>query len=76
MRVAPEQLRKTAQSEDPVLSVVHLATLEVACHAGGRGFESRRSRFKNGSVRNLRRCCVLGQDPAREVVGSAPASGE
>jgi hypothetical protein len=26
--------------------VVYLATLEVACHAGGRGFESRRSRLR------------------------------
>jgi hypothetical protein len=27
-----------------VCNVVHLATAEVVCHAGGRGFESRRSR--------------------------------
>jgi hypothetical protein len=27
-----------------VPSVAHLATLELACHAGGREFESRRSR--------------------------------
>ena len=27
--------------------VVHLATLELACHAGGRGFGSRRSRFRS-----------------------------
>jgi hypothetical protein len=25
--------------------VVHIVTAEVACHAGGRGFESRRSRL-------------------------------
>jgi hypothetical protein len=30
---------------DFVPFVVHLATLEVVCHAGGCGFESRRSRF-------------------------------
>jgi hypothetical protein len=27
---------------------VHLATVELACHAGGRGFESRRSRLISG----------------------------
>jgi len=32
------------KQSDPVPSVVHLATVELACHAGGRGFESRRSR--------------------------------
>jgi hypothetical protein len=36
---------------DPVPSVVHLATLELACHAGGRGFESRRSRPRSKSGR-------------------------
>jgi hypothetical protein len=44
-----DSLRRTAEKphepSDPVPSVVFLATLEVACHAGGRGFESRRSRF-------------------------------
>jgi hypothetical protein len=32
------------QSRD-VCTVVHVVILEVACHAGGRGFESRRSRL-------------------------------
>src|SRR5213079_2715687 len=32
------------EERDAASIVVHLATLEVACHAGGRGFESRRSR--------------------------------
>jgi hypothetical protein len=31
---------------DAAFIVVHLATLEVSCHAGGRGFESRRSRLR------------------------------
>jgi len=35
-----------------VCSVVHVATAEVVCHAGGRGFESRRSR----SLHLARRC--------------------
>jgi hypothetical protein len=30
-----------------VCIVVHVATAEVVCHAGGRGFESRRSRSKS-----------------------------
>jgi hypothetical protein len=33
------------EQSDRVPNVVHGATLEVACHAGGRGFESRRSRL-------------------------------
>src|SRR5919201_2198401 len=43
------------EQSDPVCSVVHLATLEVACHAGGRGFESRRSRlYLQAFLRSLR----------------------
>ena len=37
----PKELHEQRDAER---IVVHLATLEVACHAGGRGFESRRSR--------------------------------
>jgi len=40
-----------------VSSVVQLATLEAACYAGGRGFESRRSRL---SVCPAKREWVLG----------------
>jgi hypothetical protein len=32
------------EESDLVPSVVHPATLELTCHAGGRGFESRRCR--------------------------------
>ena len=35
---------KPHEMGDPEPIVVHVAILEVACHAGGRGFESRRSR--------------------------------
>ncbi len=28
-------------------TVAHVATLELVCHAGGRGFESRRSRLRS-----------------------------
>ena len=41
LRNSPE---RPHEQSDRVSSVVHLATLELACHAGGRGFESRRSR--------------------------------
>src|ERR1700674_2779125 len=41
LRNSPE---RPHEQSDRVPSVVHLATLELACHAGGRGFESRRSR--------------------------------
>ena len=33
------------EQSDLVPSVAYVATLEAACHAGGRGFESRRSRL-------------------------------
>jgi DNA-binding CsgD family transcriptional regulator len=36
-----------------VPNVVHVATLEVACHTGGRGFESRRSRLRKPCKRRL-----------------------
>ena len=33
------------EQRDVASVVVHLATVELACHAGGRGFEARRSRL-------------------------------
>jgi len=39
------QPEKPHEQNDAETIVVHLATREVACRAGGRGFESRRSRF-------------------------------
>jgi len=50
-----------------VAPVVHLATLELACHAGGRGFESRRSRL--GST------CKVGAHSRRDSNSSFHAGG-
>jgi hypothetical protein len=48
-----ESLRKSSErpheQSDPVPFVVQLAIHDLACHAGGRGFESRRSRSRNPS---------------------------
>jgi len=48
--------------------VVHLATLGVACHAGGRGFEPRRSRSTNSGPTAPRN----GQGSSSRSVRSAP----
>jgi hypothetical protein len=48
-RVEAEKPHECGDSES---TVVHFAILEVACHAGGRGFESRRSR-KNPAKQHL-----------------------
>jgi hypothetical protein len=45
MRSGGAGLSTPHEQSDYARNVVHLATLELACHAGGRGFESRRSRF-------------------------------
>src|SRR5579862_300678 len=37
MRAAPEHPERLHERSAPVLFIVHLATLELACHAGGRG---------------------------------------
>jgi hypothetical protein len=53
----PAHNTKEAHEEsDSVRFVVHLATLELACHAGGRGFDSRRSRsLKSPANESFRR---------------------
>jgi Co/Zn/Cd efflux system component len=43
--IDPLGLKNACDQTDRGSVVVHLALAEVACHAGGRGFESRRSRF-------------------------------
>jgi hypothetical protein len=42
--------------------VVHLAILELACHAGGRGFESRRSRKNPCKSAYCVVCAEIGPD--------------
>jgi hypothetical protein len=54
-------LEEAHEQSDLVCSVVHLATLEVVCHAGGRGFESRRSRSRNLPI-NRHFCCPVRRE--------------
>jgi hypothetical protein len=57
---------------DPLPIVVHVATLEAACHAGGRGFESRRSRLEDVHIQ--RRLCGAVKDDLGRRVALAPAA--
>ena len=41
------------QRSDPMSVGDHLVSLELACHAGGRGFESRRSRLRSACKPHL-----------------------
>jgi hypothetical protein len=43
--IAQPRAERPHEQRDPVPFVVHLGILEGTCHAGGRGFESRRSRL-------------------------------
>jgi hypothetical protein len=47
MRIDSEDAEEPHEQCARVSIVVHLATAEVVCHAGGREFESRRSRSRN-----------------------------
>ena len=67
------ETEKPHECGDPKPIVVHVAILEVACHAGGRGFESRRSRF----LKHLQMgtfCPVLVTEPMTKILSGVGQS--
>jgi hypothetical protein len=61
--------RAIARQSSPIV-----ASLEQACHAGGRGFESRRSRLSKCLQMNILRCLLRReQHDFRQQTGSTPA---
>jgi hypothetical protein len=81
-REAPQrQRRKTCPWRESPPIPAQPASAKTACHAGGRGFESRRSRLSVGPVNDVFRCLYRRKDRGRgqqsgqtsRSTGEAPA---
>ena len=70
IRIAEDPKSRMNRATAP-LSAAPVVTLQVACHAGGRGFESRRSRPLH---RGLRDSLVAGPPVGRRDFAPHPAA--